>query len=278
MKIETLKRHKNLLVTLVQTVIIVGLALIITVVSCGFNFKEFNWKTFIFNFLFTSIMKMVYTSYGKFKEMQENETVILTNTIATDRSAIYNAQKTKEFDDEIDRRNKINKLEAYINELDSKTPKDKKLLKHRADRNWAFNYKQALIKEQNTDEFEEVRSIKSINVDYEHIESSKLFTYGANASLRKKKYVFSSWSSSLNRAVVPTTVSIIFSVIFGAIQNNSNIKTGQVWIDLAGYLFSIGMGIWWGWNNGKMIIKEDYNEVLNNVASLIREIKTKLKI
>lgn len=278
MKIETLKKHKNLLVTLVQTIIIIGLALIITVVSCGFNFKEFNWKTFIFNFLFTSVMKMVYTSYGKFKEMQENETVTLTNTIALDRSAIYNAQKTKEFDDEIERRNKISKLEAYINFLDSKEPSDRKKMEHRAKRTWAFNYKQALLKEENTEEFEEVKSIKSIKVDYEHIESSKLFTYGANAALRKKKYVFNSWSSSLNRAIVPTTVSIIFSVIFGAIQNNSNVKTGQVWIDLAGYLFSIGMGIWWGWNNGKTIIKEDYNEVLNNVASLIREIKTKLKI
>lgn len=278
MKIDALKKYKNLLVTVAQTLIILGMALIITVVSCGFVFDDFNWTTFMFNFVFTTTMKVTYTSYAKSREMLSTETVTLTNTIAMDRAAIFNAQKTKQFEDEVERRNKINKLEAYINKLDSKEPRQNKVQEHREKRKWAFEYKQALIREEDTESFEEIRSIKSVKVSYEHIEASKLFTYGANSVIQKKKYVFSSWSSSLNRAVIPTTASLILSILFGALQNDSSLKTGQVWLDLAGYLFSIVLGIWWGWNNGKAIIQEDYNEVLNNVASFIRDVKTKLKI
>ena len=75
------------------------------------------------------------------------------------------------------------------------------------------------------------------------------------------------------------TCSFMLSLIFGLIGDDGTaIRTGQVWVDLAGYLLSIILGIWWGWNNGKAIIKEDYMEVLNNIASLIRDVKNKIGI
>lgn len=280
MKVDTFKKHRNLIVTIFQTIIVVGIAFIITVVSCKFKIEEFNWLTFIFNFVFTTIMKASYTSYAKEKEMMTDEVILLTATIANDRKIIFNQQKTDEFEKEIERRNKINKLEAYINKLDiliSKQPKQRK--ERIAERNWAFNYKQALIKNENTEEFERIKSINSIKVDYEHIEASKLFTYGANSKMQKRKYTFSSFGSSFSRAIIPVTASIILSLIFGLIgDDGSSLQTGQVWIDLAGYLLSIILGIWWGWNNGKSIIREDYMEVLNNIASLIRDVKNKIGI
>lgn len=280
MRIETLKKHRNLLVTIFQTIIVVGIAFIITIVSCKFKIEEFNWLTFIFNFVFTTIMKASYTSYAKEKEMMTDEVVLLTATIANDRKVIFNLQKTDDFEKEIERRNKINKLEAYINKLDVLISKQQKERKEKIEeRNWAFDYKQALIKNENTEEFERIRSINSVTVDYEHIEASKLFTYGANAKVHKRKYTFSSWGASFSRAIVPVTFSIVLSLIFGLIgDDGSALKTGQVWIDLAGYLLSIILGIWWGWNNGKAIIREDYMEVLNNIASLIRDVKNKIGI
>ena len=277
--IETIKKQKNIIVTIFQTIIVIAIALVITVVSCNFSFKDFNWLTFLFNFIFTTVMKASYTSYSKEKEMLSEEVTLLTATIANDRKVIFNLQKTDEFEKEIERRNKINKLEAYINQLDSLIPKKVKLQKELLlQRTWAFDYKKALVNGEDTEEFERIRSINSVKIDYEHVEASKLFTYGANSSVRKKKYVFSSWTSSLNRALIPVTVSIIISIVFGAIRADGALRTGQVWIDLAGYLFSIILGIWWGWNNGKAIIKEDYTEVLNNVASLIRDVKNKIGI
>ena len=279
MRIDTFKKHKNLIVTIFQTIIVVGIALVITIVSCNFRFENFNWLTFLFNFIFTTVMKASYTNYSKEKEMLNEEVVLLTATIANDRKMIFNQQKTDEFEKEIDRRNKINKLEAYINKLDNViSKKTKKRNENLAERNWAFNYKQSLINGKDTEEFEKIKSINSIKIDYERIEASKLFTYGANAKQRKKKYVFNSWSSSLNRALIPVTVSIILSIVFGAIRADGSLKSGQVWIDLSGYLLSIILGIWWGWNNGKSIIREDYTEVLNNIASLIRDVKNKIGI
>lgn len=278
-KLDKLARYRDTFVVIIQTIAVLIFALVITVVSCGFKFKEFNWLTFAFNFIFTTSMKASYTNYAKIKEMQEENIVILTNTITIDRKAIFDAQKTKEFEEEVERRNKINKLDAYINKLDRTNYKNPKKNEEKINnRIWAFDYKQALINEQDTTVFEKTRSLKSINVDYEKIKASKLFTYGANSKNRQKKYVFNAVSSSLNRALVPTTVSLILAVIFGTIQNDSSLNTGQVWIDLAGYLFSIALGIWWGLNNGKSIIREDYAEVLNNIVSLIRDIKTKIGI
>ena len=279
MKIDSIKKHKNLLVTVFQTIIVIGIALVITVVSCRLKLEDFNWLTFIFNFIFTTVMKASYTSYAKEREMMTDEVVLLRATIANDRKIIFNQQKTDEFEKEIERRNKINKLEAYINKLDSQIPKKKDNEELIKVRNWAFDYKQALMKCEEVEEFEKIRSINSIKIDYEKIEASKLFTYGANAKLHKKKYTFSSWGASLSRAIVPVTCSLILSLIFGLIRDDgSSLGSGQVWVDLAGYLLSIILGIWWGWNNGKAIIKEDYMEVLNNIASLIRDVKNKIGI
>lgn len=279
MTIDKLKKQRNLIVTIFQTIIVILFALVITIVSCRFKLEDFNWLTFMFNFIFTTIMKAAYTNYAKEKEMLTDEVTLLTATIANDRRAIFNQQKTDEFEKEIQRRNKINKLEAYINKLDNLIPKKRRndfLIK---ERNWAFNYKKALTHEKEVEEFEKIRSINSIQIDYEKIEASKLFTYGANAQTHKKKYTFSSWGSSFNRAVVPVTLSLILSLIFGMIRDDgSALQSGQVWIDLAGYLLSIILGIWWGWNNGKAIIREDYMEVLNNIASLIRDVKNKIGI
>lgn len=279
LRLDRLSRYRDIFVVVIQTIAVLIFALVITVLSCGFDFKEFNWLTFAFNFIFTTTMKASYTNYAKIKEMQEENVVLLMNTIAIDRRAVYDSQKTKEFEDEVERRNKINKLEAYINKLDSKNYKNQQKNEEKLEkRTWAFEYKNALIEEKDTLEFEKIRSINSIKVYYEKIKTSKLFTYGASSKDRHKKYVFNAVSSSLNRALVPTTVSLILAVVFGTIQNNAELKTGQVWIDLAGYLFSIALGIWWGINNGKSIVREDYTEVLNNIASLIRDIKNKIGI
>lgn len=279
MTIEKLAKHSNLLVTIFQTIAVLSIAFVITVVNCKFKFQDFNWLTFSFNFIFTTAMKTSYTTYAKEKEMTCEEVVLLTATIANDRRIIFNLQKTDEFEKEIQRRNKINKLEAYINKLDDIIPKKNKKKELIEERNWAFDYKKALIVGEDTEKYEKIKSINSIKVLYENIEPSKLFTYGANSKVQKKKYVFSAWSSSFNRAIVPVTVSMILSLIFGLISDDgSSLETGQVWIDLAGYLFSIILGIWWGWNNGKAIIREDYMEVLNNIASLIRDVKNKIGI
>ena len=279
LRLDRLSRYRDVFVVVIQTLAVLIFALIITVVSCGFDLEKFNWLTFAFNFIFTTTMKASYTNYAKIKEMQEDNVVLLMNTIAMDRRAVYDSQKTKEFEDEVERRNKINKLEAYINKLDRKNYKNPQKNKEKMEkRTWAFEYKNALVEEKDTLEFEKTRSVNSIKVDYEKIKTSKLFTYGASSKERHKKYVFSAFNSSLNRALIPTTVSLILAVIFGTIQNSSELKTGQVWIDLAGYLFSIALGIWWGINNGKSIVREDYTEVLNNIASLIRDIKNKIGI
>ena len=272
MKVTTIKKYQGLILTIFQTMVILFFAFVLTILSCRFDFENFRWLTFIGNFGFTTYMKVTYTTYAKNKEMLAENIVVLENTINHDRTEIYNAQKTEELEEEIERRNKINRLEAYINILDNK----KDFSKYRERRVWAFNYKMALIEERDTREFEEIKSINSIKVYYEKIESSKLFTFGKNRNETKKKYSFNSWYSSLNRAVIPVTASILISIILGGIQNEAYVENGQVWIDLAGYLFSIVLGAGWGISNGKAIIQEDYAEILNNVASLVRDIKTKI--
>ena len=272
MKVTTLKRYQGLILTIFQTVIVLFCAFVLTFLSCGFNFENFRWLTFVINFGFTTYMKVSYTIYAKNREMLADNIVVLENTINHDRTEIYNAQKTEELEEEIERRNRINRLEAYINYLDNK----KDFTKYKEMRKWAFNYKMALIEERDTIEFEEIRSINSINIYYEKIESSKLFTFGKNHNVRKKKYSFNSLSSSLNRAIIPTVASLLISIVLGGIENKTYVESGQLWVDLAGYLFSIVLGAGWGFSNGKAIIQEDYAEILNNVASLVRDMKTKI--
>lgn len=270
MKITNLNRYSDIIITTVQTLVIVLLAGVMTVVQCGFDFKNFDLVSFSFNFLFTTSMKAVYTNYSKNRELKSPEITLLRNTISSDRVEIYDNKKNDEFNLEVERRNKINKLQAYIDKLDNK----KNL--NREERNWAFDYKVALIKKQDTTEFEKIKSLSSIRVKYEKAEASKLFNFGQNSKNKRKKYVFNSFKSSLNRAIIPVTASFIISVILGTIRNESDVTNLQLWIDLAGYLFSIVLGAWWGFNNGRTIIQEDYTEVLNNVASLVREIKTEI--
>lgn len=267
MTLDKLNKYRGIIITVLQTLVILAIAFILTILSCGFNFIEFNWVRFIFSFIFTTTMKSVYTSYSKNKELQNNDIQTLKMTINKDKRELFDAKKTEEFKSAIEKRNKIKKLDAYITYLDNKKKPNVNL------RNWAFNYKQSLIKNDDIIEYEKIKSLNSIKINYEHIEYSKLFTYGQNDKIHKNKYTFNSFMASLNRAVIPTTASIIFSILTGTLQGEAYLATGSVWIDLFMYLFSICLGAWWGLNNGKAIIQEDYTEVLNNVASLIREVK-----
>lgn len=267
MTLDKLNKYRGIIITTLQTLIILAIAFILTILSCGFNFKEFNWVRFIFSFVFTVSMKAIYTSYSKNKEMLNEDIITLRATINKDKREIFDCKKTEEFKQALERRNNIKKLDAYITKLDNaKQPNIK-------ERDWAFNYKQALVHQASTLEYEKIKSLNSIKINYEHIEYSKLFTYGQSDKIHKNKYTFSSFQASFNRAIIPTTLSIIFSILFGTLQGEAYLASGNVWIDLFMYLFSICLGGWWGLNNGKTIINEDYTEVLNNIASLIREIK-----
>ena len=180
----------------------------------------------------------------------------------------------KETEKEIDKRNKITKLDHYIAKLDNKHYRSlKKERKKNELREWAYEYKQALMRKENIEHFEKTKSLSSVKVNYEKINSSKLFTYGRNSKIRKTKYTFSPMLSSLNRGLIPTVFSLCISLLFGTLQDDSYLQSGKVWLDLMSYLFSIGLGSWWGMTNGKAIIQEDYLEVLNNVALLIRDVK-----
>lgn len=272
LKLSNISKYRGLIITALQTLVILGIAFILTILKCGFDFKNFDYISFIFSFLFTTSMKAIYTNYSKNKELLNEDITILKKTILKDKTQIFNQKKTDLFKEALERRNKIKKLEAFIIKLDNKKKINKEL------RTWAYDYKMALINKTDTSEFERVRSLDSIKVNYEHVEFSKLFTYGASDKVHKNKYTFNAFTSSFSRAVVPTACSAIFSVLFGSLQNESYLQTGAVWIDLLMYLFSIGLGAWWGLNNGKSIIQEDYTETLNNVASLIREIKTEIGV
>lgn len=272
-KITNISKYSDIIITTIQTLAIVLLAAVLTIVKCGFDFSKFDFVSFCFNFLFTTSMKFVYTNFSKNKELRNDEIVLLRDTISFDRKEIYDAQKMDDFNAEIERRNKISKLQAYIDKLDNKRKLNKE------ERNWAFDYKMALINKQDTTEFERIKALTSIkHVRYEKAEPSKLFNFGQNSKNKRRKLVFNSFKSSLNRIAIPMTVSIAVSVILGTIQNESDLTNAQLWIDLAGYLFSISLGAWWGLNNGKVIIREDYAEVLNNVASLVREVKTEIGV
>lgn len=280
MKLTNVGKYTDIIITTIQTFAIILFASIITVFQCGFDFEKFDWLNFSLNFIFTTSMKVSYTVFSKNRELKTSDIVLLRNTIAADRKAVYDAQKNKEFEMEVERRNKISKLEALISKLDNKNHKNVKLReKNRKLRDWAFDYKKALIEKKDFSEFEKIRSLESIkNINYEKVEASKLFSFGQNGKQRKKKYVFNSFTTSLNRAVLPIISTFILSVVFSTIKSEGNISDYQLWIDLISYLFSISIGAWWGLSNGKCIIQEDYSEILNNVANYVREVATEIGV
>ena len=130
MTLEKLNKYRGLIITILQTLVILGIAFVLTVLSCGFNFKEFNWVRFIFSFIFTVAMKAIYTSYSKNKEMLNEDIVTLRLTINKDKREIFDAKKTEEFKEALNRRNAIKKLDAYITKLDNKKQPNIK------ERNW----------------------------------------------------------------------------------------------------------------------------------------------
>ena len=280
MKLTSIGKYTDIIITAIQTFAIILFASIITVFQCGFDFEKFDWLSFSLNFIFTTSMKVSYTVFSKNRELKTPDIVLLRNTIAADRKAVYDAQKNKDFEVEVERRNKISKLEVLISKLDNKSCKNQKNKeKNRELRDWAFDYKKALTEKKDCTEFEKKRSLESIrNIDYEKVEASKLFSFGQNGKQRKKKYVFNSLATSLNRAIIPMLTTFILSVVFSTIKSNGNISDYQLWIDLISYLFSITIGAWWGLGNGKHIIQEDYSEVLNNVANYVREVATEIGV
>ena len=78
-KVTNINKFRDVIFTILQTLIIVAFAFVITIVNCQFNFKEFNWVTFTLTFTFTTTMKMVYTNYAKNKELESEQVLLLKN-------------------------------------------------------------------------------------------------------------------------------------------------------------------------------------------------------
>ena len=218
-------KYKNFIITALQTIVTIALAFVMTLIGCRFRIEEFNWIMFVMTFVLSTYMKAVYTEYQKKKELEKEDITTLENTINLDKKEIFAAEKNKEFEKEVERINAMNKLDAYISLLDN-IPENKKSENIKWLRKWAYSYFKALELKQNTDEFEIEKNIGSVKwvkydhlfwhfrkVKYEKIESSKLFAFGKNGRKRAKKYSFSAVAASLNRIVVPLTVTQILFVI-----------------------------------------------------------------
>ena len=269
MRLSNFTKYKELLGAVGQTAVLIIFCLIITILKCEINNEAFDWLTFLMTFGLSLYSKIIYTNY-KSKECLNNNLILQKQcAITEDKNYIYKNDLTEEFKRELERRNNIEKLNALINKWYGNIKKEKQL-------KWAIKYRKALKEKSNTEELKEY-NLNSFKINYNHISFNTLFNYGKSTDKNEKKYHFNKSLSVANLSILPMILSFIVSYLFATLTVNNYVSSGQVWVDLASYLISIAMGVYTGFSIGEKVIMEDYCDVLENVCTMIREIKNDIK-
>ncbi len=262
LKLSNLKANGNLISTVSQTAVLIIFSMLITIVHCSMNNSEFNWLTFTMTFLLSNYSKAIFVRYKSNVCLKNDDIVQKQIVITKDKNWIFQNNKTEEFKEELRKINETNKLDAIIDYCYRKKNKEDLL-------QWAFDIKKGV--ENNK------YSLNSIHIRYNHIKYTTLLTAGKSDGNNDKQYVFSGRKASLNRSLGSMMMSFVISYLFSTLVVNDYVASGQVWLDLGTYLMAITTGIASGISIGEKIILEDYYSVLENVASLIREIKGKIE-
>ena len=299
-------KYKDEFVFYTQLLILILILTLTTLINAGWDASQINYVSFglmTFLSLYSKSIGMNYSSNKSLTErivdgVETNEVLILERTILNVHKQLLSENRTGSFEKALKYRNYGYRLRNEILIFDKKSRKNynartkyaEKLKKlHTAldflDRN-DYDGFDTYLSQDDVKKIFNIKAMSFCSMRRSNLKMSALFSLMSNnidsdldggihsISFNKWKYAFQTQIGIL-------IVTPIIQLIYTGLTVNDYVSSKQIWLDFMGYLVSIAMGLFNGFNVGTESITRGYLSKLQERTKVIQEISNiekKLKV
>lgn len=297
-------KYKTHIIFYIQLLALLFMIFVINLASVGWDIHKVKFFSFGMMTFISIYSKMIATSYSSNLELlpkqkiqpdgssvETNEIVLLENSILNTYHTLLESNRTGRFKDALIYCKYIYRLKNEIDIMDChfmNKPKYKfdtfnierrKILHELLSLllNSKFKEFDQMLKNENVSEYVKINKMNRKSMRLSNLKMSTLFatkTKGVSDELdfSNSKVTFNKWSYSLKSQFVFLIAMPVLSFIYSGFFVEDYMATKQMWIDCAGYMFSLITGLFNGITIGSDAIQKGYLAKLQKRIETIQEI------
>lgn len=300
-------KYKNHIIFYVQLIALLFVIFVVNLASVGWDITKVKYLTFGMMTFISIYSKIIATNYasnmellpkvktieknGKVSTIETNEIVILEKTIIDKYHELLEENRTGRFKDAMTYLRYTYRLKNEIDVVDCKFINNQKYKFNEFNikkRKLLHELLQMLLKGQ-FEAFNEAiknnevviyvninklsrRAMRSSNLKMSTLFATKTKGISEELDFSDSKITFNKWSYSFKTQFIFLIGMPILSFIWSGFTDVEYIGTNQIWIDMAGYTFSLVTGLFNGISIGTEAIQKGYLAKLQKRVETIQEI------
>ena len=290
-------KYKDEVIFYTQLVILIAVLTLITLVNAGWDPKKVNFVSFGMMTFLSLYSKSIGMNYASNKELCEklvdgvetNEIILLESTILKIHHQLLNENRTGRFVKALLYRNYGYRLRNEILILDRLSRKSYKKRTKYAEKLKALHEALNLLEKYEYIKFDEylsseeckkqfnIKSMRKRSMKRSNLKMSALFSLmtgdiDADLDGGMKTVVFNKWGYAFKTQIVLLIATPIVQIAYTGLTVEDYATSKQLWIDFIGYLVSLAMGLFNGFNVGTESMRKGYLSKLQERIKIIQEV------
>lgn len=290
-------KYKDEFIFYTQLIILIIILALITLVNAGWDYSKINYVSFSMMTFLSLYSKSIGMNYASNKELAEklvdgvetNEIILLESKILEIHHLLLNQNRTGRFIKALLYRNYGYRLRNEILILDKRSRKSYKKRTKYAEKlkvlHEALNYLEkydfasfeGFIVSEEVKKIFNIKSMSRRSMKRSNLKMSALFSLmtgdlDADLDGGMKTVVFNKWSYAFKTQVILLIATPIVQIAYTGLTVENYVSSKQMWLDFIGYLVSISMGLFNGFNVGTESIRKGYLAKLQERIRIIQEI------
>ena len=290
-------KYKDEFVFYIQLLILILILTLTTLINAGWDPSQINYVSFglmTFLSLYSKSIGMNYSSNKALTErivdgIETNEVLILERTILNVHKQLLAENRTGTFEKALKYRNYGYRLRNEILLYDKKSRKNYSSRTKYAEKMKKLHMALTYLDRCDFDSFENyvaqddiknqfnIKAMSRCSMRRSNIKMSSLFSLMSNnidsdLDGGTHSISFNKWKYAFQTQIVLLVVTPIVQLIYTGLTVNDYVSSKQIWLDFVGYLVSIAVGLFNGFNVGTESITRGYLSKLQERTKVIQEI------
>lgn len=289
-------KYKDEFIFYIQLLMLIAILVLTTLINAGWDASKIDYVSFGLMTFLSLYSKSIGMNYASNKELTErlvdgketNEVKLLEKTILNTHHQLLNENRTGTFDKALTYRQYGYRLRNEILDLDRRSRKCCKKNKYN-EKMKALHTALNFLKQNDFVGFENyidnvetkrlfnIKALSRKSMKRSNLRMSGLFglmssSIDSDLDGGAKSIKFNKWSYAFKTQIVILLTTPIIQIIYTGITVNEYVSSKQIWLDFMGYLVSIGMGLFNGFNVGTESIRKEYQSKLQERIKIIQEV------
>lgn len=290
-------KYKDEFVFYTQLLILILILTLTTLINAGWDASQINYVSFGLMTFLSLYSKSIGMNYSSNKALTErlvdgketNEVLILERTVLNVHKQLLTENRTGTFEKALKYRNYGYRLRNEILIFDKKSRKNYNARTKYSEKMKRLHAALAYLDRGDYDGFDtyigqdetkkhfNIKSMSRCSMIRSNLKMSSLFSLMSNnidSDLDGgiHSISFNKWKYAFKTQIVILIVTPIIQLIYTGLTVNDYVSSKQIWLDFMGYLVSIAMGLFNGFNVGTESITRGYLSKLQERTKVIQEI------